>query len=73
MIEVFTKSLGYLSVNASNMKYKDHAKLVYEFEDAEVNKHWINFYSVYMNGYKKGCTDKLNDISIHCMKELENV
>lgn len=71
MLDKFAKSLGFLGVNASNMNKKEHEKFMFVFEDEIVNKHWLSFFATYHNGRKQGRIDVLNEISIHCIKLID--
>ena len=79
MIEDFTKSLGFLGVDAKNMNYSLVEKNMYKFEDENIDKYWRCFYAFYKkgvecgfsDGFSKGRIDTLNEISIDCIKKLE--
>ena len=73
MLEKFTKSLGFLGVNASNMNYKPCDKNVYKFEDEAIDKLWKCFLAFYRDGHKKGCVDTWNEISIHGINEINKL
>lgn len=73
MIEKFTKSLGFLEIDAKNMNHQPCAKNLYKFDDAVINKHWLCFYAFYLDGCKKGRIDALNEISIECINKLNGV
>lgn len=73
MLELFFKHLDFLSPELTIRTYKDDEKRIYVFHDPVVNKHWLSFYATHKAGYKQGRVDALNQISIHCINELNNV
>ena len=40
MLNKFTKSLGFLGVNANNMNHSKCEKNIFKFEDENIDKHW---------------------------------
>lgn len=66
MLDKFTKSLGFIGVNATNMNYSKCEKNIFKFEDENIDKHWRCFYAF----YKQGRIDILNEISIDCIQKL---
>jgi len=73
MLELFEKHLSFVAPELKELKYELNEKNLYKFSDALVQKHWLSFYATYKAGYKQGCVDALNQISIHCINELNNV
>lgn len=71
MLEKFTKSLGFLQVNANNTNHVHDEKFMFKFEDELINKHWLCFLAAYTLGMNQGRINTLNEISIDCMKKLE--
>ena len=69
MLDKFTKSLGFLGLNANNMNHSIDEKNLFKFEDESIDKMWRCFYAF----YKQGRVDTLNEISIDCMKKLEPI
>lgn len=67
MLEKFTKSLQFIGVSVENMNHAECPKNMFKFEDETIDKHWRCFYAFYKNGR----VDVLNEISIHCIRELE--
>lgn len=58
MLEKFLKSLGFLGIDASNVNHQPDEKLMFKFEDENIDKHWRCFYAFYKigseEGYKRG-------------------
>lgn len=73
MIEKFTKSLGFIGIDASNMNYKSCDKNVYKFEDDQIDKQWRCFLAFYRDGHKQGQIDTWNEISIHAINEINKI
>lgn len=55
MLENFIKSLGFLGVDASNVNHQLDEKLMFKFEDENIDKHWRCFYAFYKAGYNDAC------------------
>ena len=45
MLEKFTKSLTFISVDTSNMNYSMCDKNIYKFEDEKIDKQWRSFFA----------------------------
>lgn len=69
MLDKFTKSLGFIGANATNMNHSKCEKNIFKFEDENIDKHWRCFYAF----YKQGRTDTLNEISIDCIQKLNSI
>lgn len=67
MLENFLKSLGFLGVDASNMKHQPDEKNMFKFEDENIDKHWRCFYAFYKTGYNDAC-NKLGAFAIQEIK-----
>ena len=72
MLELFFKHLDYIGIQ-SGREHESCEKRGFKFTDAETQKHWLSFYATHKAGYKQGRVDALNQISIHCINELNNV
>lgn len=80
MLENFIASLGFLGVGATNTNHKTCDKNMFKFEDESIDKYWRSFYAFYKKGFEfgfsdgfnKGRIEVLNEISIDCMRKLEN-
>ena len=72
MLELFFKHLDYIGIQ-SGREHEPCDKRGFKFIDAETQKHWLSFCAVHKGGYKQGRVDALNQISIHCINELNNV
>lgn len=70
MIDNFTKSLGFLGIDASNLKHEPCDKNMYKFEDETINKYWRTFYAFYKTGYKDAC-DKIGVLAIREISEMQ--
>ena len=66
MIENFTKSLGFLGIDASNLKHEPCDKNMFKFEDETINKYWRTFYAFYKTGYMDAC----NRIGVLAVQEI---
>lgn len=73
MLELFFKHLDFVAPELTERGYQDHEKYIYKFDFETVNKHWLSFYATHRAGHKQGRIDALNQISIHCINELNNV
>ena len=67
MIDKFTKSLGFLGVNASNMNHVLDEKNMFKFEDKNIDKHWRCFYAF----YKMGWNDASNEMTAFAVRGLK--
>ena len=67
MLENFIKSLNFLGINTENTKHTACEKMLYKFEDENINKHWLCFYRFYQTGY----TDACNKIGILAIQEIQ--
>lgn len=65
LLENFTKSLGFLGEDASNMKYSDDEKLIFKFESERIDKLWRCFYAF----YRDGNNNALAIVTHLCVKE----
>lgn len=54
MLDKFTKSLGFLGVDASNMNHQPDEKNMFKFEDENIDKQWRCFYAFYKTGWNDG-------------------
>lgn len=77
VLEDFTTFLGAINFDCSGNRLEhimEGNKMV--FKDASVNKMYEAYRNVlasgYKMGFKKGRIDTLNEISIECIKKLEN-
>lgn len=73
MLNDFTKTLGFLSENASNMNHTKDDKRMYKFEDERVDKLWCCFFAFYKRGAIKGQVDALNQIKVECSFKVEDL
>ena len=67
MLDKFTKSLGFLGIDASNMNHQSCEKYMYKFEDATINKHWLCFYAFYKDGYNSA----MNEVGAFAIREIK--
>jgi hypothetical protein len=63
MLDNFVKSLGFIGVDAINMKFKPSDKYMFDFEDENIDKHWRCFYAFYKLGYND-CANKIGAFAI---------
>lgn len=73
MLNDFTKSLGFLGENASNMNHAKDNKRMYKFEDERVDKLWCCFFAFYKKGAIRGQIDALNQIKVECGFKVEEL
>lgn len=68
MLEKFIKSLGFLNVNANNLKHEKCDKYMFKFEDETINKYWLCFYAFYKEDYTEAC----NKIGVLAIKGVND-
>lgn len=72
ILEKFQGFLKYLGIDKEVIP-KNHDKLLHCFDDDEVNKYWIAFYTAYSLGYKNGRVFEKNDIAINIINSIKDI
>lgn len=57
MLELFFKHLTFIGVVHDNPKHEPHEKYLVKFEDENLNRHWLAFYTIYSKGRKSAFDD----------------
>lgn len=73
VLDKFKGYLNYLNIDASNLEHQPHETRIFLFDDENVNKMWIAFYTAYAFGFRQGKLEEANEQAnaiIHRIKDM---
>lgn len=73
ILDKFSGFLKYLGVSESNLNKKPDQKYIFSFEDAEINKLWVAFFTAYTFGHRNGRIFEANhqaSVIINSIKDM---
>lgn len=73
ILEKFTGFLGFLGLSEPNMAKSKSEKMMFSFEDAEVHKYWVAFYTAYAFGYRHGRVYQANTDAILMTQQINEL
>lgn len=72
ILEKFQGFLKYLGIDKEVIP-KNHDKLLHCFDDEDVNRYWIAFYTAYSLGYKNGRVFEANTIASNVINSIKDI
>ena len=71
MIENIAKTMQFLEMDVSNMKFEPCEKNMYKFEDEQIDKVWRGMYAFYKLGMRDGHNNALNEVAAFAVREIK--
>ena len=73
ILSKFSGYLGFLGIQEPNLNKSHSDKLIFAFEDKEIQKYWVAFYTAYSFGYKHGRVYQANEDASDIINKINSI